>query len=43
MLLLLLVSIAVLSYVLIGYPLLLRVLVAVRGSRPVKRADITPR
>ena len=43
MLLLLVVSLAVLGYVLIGYPLMLRAIVAVRGSRPVKRADVTPR
>jgi cellulose synthase/poly-beta-1,6-N-acetylglucosamine synthase-like glycosyltransferase len=38
----LLVSLVVLAYVVAGYPLLLRLLVAVRGPRRVRRADITP-
>lgn len=32
----------VIAYVLVGYPLLLRAIVAVRGPRLVARADITP-
>jgi cellulose synthase/poly-beta-1,6-N-acetylglucosamine synthase-like glycosyltransferase len=39
---LLLVSVAVLAYVLVGYPLLLRLVVAIRGPRPVKRRPIEP-
>jgi cellulose synthase/poly-beta-1,6-N-acetylglucosamine synthase-like glycosyltransferase len=35
-------SIGVLAYVYFGYPVLLRVLVAIRGTRPVRRDD-TPR
>jgi cellulose synthase/poly-beta-1,6-N-acetylglucosamine synthase-like glycosyltransferase len=42
MLELLLVSVGVLVYVLVGYPLLLRLVVAVRGPRLVHRADIEP-
>jgi cellulose synthase/poly-beta-1,6-N-acetylglucosamine synthase-like glycosyltransferase len=42
MLALLVVSLVVLSYVVAGYPLLLRLLVAIRGRKPVRRADITP-
>ena len=42
MLTVLLVSVFVLAYVVAGYPLLLRLLVAVRGPRPVRQADITP-
>ncbi|BCS33212.1 hypothetical protein TBR22_A24390 [Luteitalea sp. TBR-22] len=34
--------VAVLGYVLVGYPLLLRAIVGVRGPRPVARAPITP-
>ena len=33
---------AVLAYVLVGYPLLLRLIVAARGARRIRRADITP-
>ena len=36
------VSIAVLGYVYLGYPLLLRLIVALRGLRRIARADITP-
>src|SRR5687767_11447069 len=36
-------SIALLVYVYAGYPLLLRAAVRVRGARPIRRADITPR
>jgi cellulose synthase/poly-beta-1,6-N-acetylglucosamine synthase-like glycosyltransferase len=42
MLTLFLVSVAVLAYVLVGYPLLLRLLVAIRGPRTVQQADILP-
>ena len=35
-------SVFVLVYVVAGYPLLLRLLVAVRGPRQVRQADITP-
>ena len=42
MLTVLLVSVFVLAYVVAGYPLLLRLLVAVRGPRRVRQADITP-
>ena len=42
MLTVLLVSVFVLMYVVAGYPLLLRVLVAVRGPKHVRQADITP-
>jgi cellulose synthase/poly-beta-1,6-N-acetylglucosamine synthase-like glycosyltransferase len=42
MLTVLLVSVFVLAYVVAGYPLLLRLLVAVRGPRHVRQADITP-
>jgi len=42
MLTVLLVSVLLLGYVVVGYPLLLRVLVAVRGPRRVHQADITP-
>jgi cellulose synthase/poly-beta-1,6-N-acetylglucosamine synthase-like glycosyltransferase len=38
----LLVSVLLLGYVVAGYPLLMRLLVAVRGARPVRQADITP-
>ena len=36
------VSLAVLVYVYVGYPLLLRLVVRVRGARRVRQADITP-
>jgi cellulose synthase/poly-beta-1,6-N-acetylglucosamine synthase-like glycosyltransferase len=36
-------SAAVLAYVLVGYPVLLQLLVKLRGARPIRRADITPR
>jgi len=36
-------SVLVLAYVLVGYPLLLRLIVAIRGPRPVRRADVTPK
>ena len=39
---LLLVSVLVLAYVVVGYPLLLRLIVAVRGPRHVRQEDITP-
>src|SRR5688572_27507135 len=42
MLTLLLVSVLVLVYIVAGYPLLLRLLVAVRGARHVRQGDITP-
>jgi cellulose synthase/poly-beta-1,6-N-acetylglucosamine synthase-like glycosyltransferase len=42
MLTVLLVSVFVLAYVVAGYPLLLRLLVALRGPRLVTQADITP-
>ena len=42
MVLVLLLSLAVLGYVYGGYPLLLRVVVRLRGARPVRKADITP-
>ena len=42
MLALLLVSALVLAYVVVGYPLLLRLIVAIRGPRHVIQADITP-
>jgi cellulose synthase/poly-beta-1,6-N-acetylglucosamine synthase-like glycosyltransferase len=42
MLTLLLISVLVLAYVVVGYPLLLRLIVAVRGPRLVRQADITP-
>ena len=35
-------SLAVLAYIYVGYPLLLRLLVWLRGPRLVRRADITP-
>ena len=35
-------SIAVLAYVYVGYPLLLRLLVWLRGARVVRHGDITP-
>ena len=35
-------SVLVLAYVVVGYPLLLRLAVAVRGPRPVRQGDITP-
>lgn len=38
----LLFALAVLAYVFVGYPVLLRLLVWVRGARRVRRADITP-
>jgi hypothetical protein len=43
MLLLLGIAVSVLGYVYIGYPALLYLLTRVRGSRPVRQADITPR
>lgn len=39
---LLIVSAVLLGYVVIGYPLLLRAIVAIRGPRPVAQRDITP-
>src|SRR5689334_9327776 len=38
----LLVAVLVLGYVVVGYPLLLRLLVSVRGPRHVRQAPITP-
>ena len=43
MLVLSLLCVGVLSYILVGYPLVLRVIVAMRGARPVRRAAVTPR
>jgi cellulose synthase/poly-beta-1,6-N-acetylglucosamine synthase-like glycosyltransferase len=40
--LVLLAAVALLAYIYAGYPLLLRVLVWVRGARPIARKDITP-
>jgi cellulose synthase/poly-beta-1,6-N-acetylglucosamine synthase-like glycosyltransferase len=34
--------VAVIGYVLVGYPQLLRLIVRVRGPRPIRKADITP-
>jgi cellulose synthase/poly-beta-1,6-N-acetylglucosamine synthase-like glycosyltransferase len=42
MLWLLVLSLALLTYVYVGYPALLRVIVLVRGPRRVRQADITP-
>ena len=42
MLIVLGVSVLVLAYVVAGYPLLLRLLVAIRGPKHVRRAEITP-
>jgi cellulose synthase/poly-beta-1,6-N-acetylglucosamine synthase-like glycosyltransferase len=42
MLTVLLISVSVLAYVIAGYPLLLRLLVLLRGPRRVRQADITP-
>jgi cellulose synthase/poly-beta-1,6-N-acetylglucosamine synthase-like glycosyltransferase len=42
MLTVLLIAVFVLAYVIAGYPLLLRVLVRLRGPRRVRQADITP-
>jgi cellulose synthase/poly-beta-1,6-N-acetylglucosamine synthase-like glycosyltransferase len=42
MLTILLISILVLAYVVVGYPLLLKLLVTLRGVRHVRQADITP-
>ena len=42
MLTLLLVSLLVLVYVVVGYPLAMRLIVAIRGPRTVRQADITP-
>ena len=42
MLTVLLIAVLVLAYVVAGYPLLLRLLVSVRGPRHVRQADITP-
>ena len=39
---LLLGSVAALAYVLVGYPVLLQLIVKLRGARPIRRADITP-
>lgn len=36
------ISLLVLAYVVLGYPLLLRLVVAIRGPRAVRQADITP-
>ena len=38
----LVVSLAALWYIYVGYPLALRVVVWLRGPRPVRRADVTP-
>jgi len=35
-------SAVLLAYVIVGYPLLLQLIVRVRGERPIRRADITP-
>jgi hypothetical protein len=37
-----LVSVLILAYVVVGYPVLLRLAVAVRGARRVHQQDITP-
>ena len=37
-----LVSVLILAYVVVGYPVLLRLAVAVRGARRVRQHDITP-
>ena len=42
MLTVLLISVFVLAYVVAGYPLLLRLLVTLRGARHVRQGDITP-
>ncbi len=42
MLVVFILSVAILGYVYVGYPALLRLLVRIRGARPVGRADITP-
>ena len=42
MLTVLLIAVLVLAYVVAGYPLLLRLLVSLRGPRHVRQADITP-
>src|SRR6185295_6917232 len=39
---LLLVSVGVLAYVVVGYPLLMQLIVAIRGPRLVRQSDITP-
>jgi len=39
---LLVASVLVLAYIVAGYPLLLRLLVAIRGPRRVRQAEITP-
>jgi biofilm PGA synthesis N-glycosyltransferase PgaC len=41
-LLLLWVSIGALAYIYVGYPVVLRIIAALRGARPIVRADITP-
>ena len=43
MTLVLILCVAVIGYVYVGYPVLLRLLVGVRGPRAVRRQDITPR
>ena len=43
MVLVLLLSAAMLAYVYAGYPMCLRALVRLRGERPIRRAEITPR
>ena len=35
-------STALLAYVIVGYPLLLQVIVRLRGARPIRRSDRTP-
>jgi cellulose synthase/poly-beta-1,6-N-acetylglucosamine synthase-like glycosyltransferase len=42
MLTILLVAVFVLAYVIVGYPLLLKLLVTLRGARHVRQGDITP-
>src|SRR5262245_15917567 len=42
MLTLFLLSVGILAYVLVGYPLVLRMLVAVRGAKPVRRREVEP-
>ena len=42
MLTILLIAVFVLAYVVAGYPLLLRLLVTLRGARHVRQDDITP-
>src|SRR5436189_643652 len=35
-------STALLAYVIVGYPLLLQLIVWLRGARPIRRSDVTP-